>query len=101
MKIKSIFIGILFLLFRISNIDRYEKLLESKSNKNQLLMDNLNDKYYLITREILRLLNHGLKDRVTLLCPLPSLELNERLVSLTFFIDSIFRFDSVFLLVAR
>ena len=54
-------------------MDQYEKLLEAKSNRNQLLMDHLNNKYYLLVREIQHLLEQGLKERIQLLCPLPSI----------------------------
>ncbi|CAF1346478.1 unnamed protein product, partial [Adineta ricciae] len=58
---------------QISSIDQYDKLLEEKSTKNQLLMDNRNDKHFLLCQEVLHLLENGLKERISLLCPLPSL----------------------------
>ena len=57
-------------LNRISSIDQYEKLLDEKSNRNQLILDNLNNKHYLISREVLRLLERGLKQRVQFVCPI-------------------------------
>ncbi|CAF0827834.1 unnamed protein product [Rotaria sordida] len=59
-------------IIQISSVDQYEKLLDEKSNKNQLLMDNLNNKHYLLCRDILNLLENALKERINLLCPLPS-----------------------------
>lgn len=56
---------------RISSLDQNEKVLEDHKNKNQLLMDNLNNKHYLVLRELLRLLDHGLKERLDLICSLP------------------------------
>ena len=35
-------------------------------------MDNLNNKHYLLCREILHLLEYGLKERINLIFPLPS-----------------------------
>jgi hypothetical protein len=71
--------------FRISSIDQHEKLLEDKSNKNQLIMDNLNNKHYLLSREILNLLEYGLKERINLLCPLPSFDQTTKTVNILFF----------------
>lgn len=70
--IKRFFLNKYFFSYRISSIDQHEKLLEEKSNKNQLIMDNLNNKHYLLCREILHLLEYGLKERINLICPLPS-----------------------------
>ncbi|CAF4266683.1 unnamed protein product, partial [Adineta steineri] len=35
-------------IIQIFSLDKHEKLLEEKSNKNQLIMDNLNNKHYLL-----------------------------------------------------
>jgi hypothetical protein len=72
---------------RISSLDQHEKLLDEKSNKNQLILDNLNNKHYLLCREIFNLLEYGLKERISLLCPLPSIDQRTKTVSffLTFF----------------
>ncbi|CAF4667241.1 unnamed protein product [Rotaria sp. Silwood1] len=59
-------------VIQISSLDQYEKLLDEKSNKKQLMMDNLNNKHYLLCRELLDLLENALKERINLLCPLPS-----------------------------
>ncbi|CAF2982692.1 unnamed protein product [Rotaria sp. Silwood2] len=59
-------------VIQISSLDQYEKLLDEESNKNQLMMDNLNNKHYLLCRQILNLLENALKERINLLCPLPS-----------------------------
>jgi hypothetical protein len=45
-------------------------------------MDNLNNKHYLLSREILNLLEHGLKERIQLLCPLPSVSQTIKTVSI-------------------
>lgn len=66
--------------FRISSIDQYEKLLEGKSNRNSLMIDHLNNKSYLLIREILQLLQIGLKERIQLICPLPSINPTNRTV---------------------
>lgn len=68
-------------LFRISSIDQYDKLLNKKSNKNQLIMDNLDNKHYLLCQEILQLLDYGLKERINLICPLPSFRQTIKTVS--------------------
>ena len=66
---------------RISSLDQNEKVLEDHENKNQLLMDNLNNKHYLVLRELLRLLEHGLKERLYLICPLPASDQTRNTVS--------------------
>lgn len=72
-----------FFVYRISSVDQYEKLLEEKSTKNQLILDNLNNKHYLITREILHLLENGLKERIDLICPLPSADQTRKTVKIS------------------
>ncbi|CAM4821656.1 unnamed protein product [Rotaria magnacalcarata] len=59
-------------IIQISSLDQHDKLLDQKSNKNQLIMDNLNNKHLLLSREVLKLLEYGLKERINLLCPLPA-----------------------------
>ncbi|CAF3563201.1 unnamed protein product [Adineta steineri] len=59
-------------IIQIFSLDKHEKLLEEKSNKNQLIMDNLNNKHYLLCQQVISLLEYGLKERISLLCPLPS-----------------------------
>jgi hypothetical protein len=49
-------------------------------------MDNLNNKHYLLVREILRLLEYGLKERIQLLCPLPSIKQTTKTVRFLIFI---------------
>jgi len=49
-------------------------------------MDNLNNKHYLLCREILNLLEYGLKERINLLCPLPSIgQITKTVIVLSFF----------------
>ena len=69
---------------RISSLDQNEKVLEDHENKNQLIMDNLNNKHYLVLRELLRLLEHGLKERLYLICPLPVSDHTRNTVSSSF-----------------
>jgi hypothetical protein len=50
-------------------------------------MDNLNNKHYLLCREILHLLEYGLKERINLICPLPSV--NQIAKTVGFFAKSV------------
>jgi hypothetical protein len=49
------------------------------------MMDNLNNKHYLLVREIHHLLEYGLKERIQLLCPLPSINQTTKTVRYSIF----------------
>ena len=55
-------------------MDKLSNVLEKNSMRNQLIMDHLNSTHRLLAREIIRLLEHGLKERITLLSPLPAVD---------------------------
>ena len=55
-------------------MDKLNNLLERHSMRNQLIMDHLKSTHRLLAREIIQLLEHGLKERITLLCPLPAVD---------------------------
>jgi len=64
-------------LIEIDGVEQCEKLLEKKSNKKHLLIDHLNDKFGILTRELIDLLEKGLKERIVLLCPVPNASRDE------------------------
>jgi hypothetical protein len=53
------------------------------------MMDNLNNKHYLLARDILHLLEHGLNERIQLLCPLPSINQTTKTVGVSLSIFAI------------
>lgn len=55
-------------------MDQLNHMLERNPMRNQLVMDHLNSTHRLLAREIIQLLEHGLKERITLLCPLPAVD---------------------------
>ena len=52
------------------------------------MIDYLNNKTYLLIREILQLLESGLKERIQLICPIPSINPTNRTVR---FVNEMFR----------
>ena len=74
---------------RLASLDQQQKVLEGQADPNQLLLDNLNNKHYLVFRALLRLLEQGLKERMYLICPLPESDQRRNTVSFWFLANSV------------
>ena len=75
-------------------MDKLTNMLENKPMRNQLMMDHLNSPHRLLAREIIQLLEHGLKERITLLCPLPAVD--QQSMTVRHFIVDILSIDASF-----